>query len=543
MSFTGMVVELPIGQRGLSGTRNVSLLTAAHLTVANNITYADGTLRKEGGAAHVNSSPAGGSSSAIRAGVDWSPEPGTHFDVVVNDDGSVLMNSGSGDFNTTLDEGLSVGVDAMFLSAGQEASALPKKLFLFTGSHEVRVLDGDADLSATPMRSLTTPPADWDDSPPLFGELHNFRVWAGGNLSDPHRIYYSNPDDHDDFKGTGSGTFSVFPGEGERLVAAVSFRGVLVCFKYPTGVYVIDTRDPSMMNWTVNRLSGAIGVAWGGAITQVDNDLIFMDQVGAVRSISATSVLGDISSQSISDIADIQPLSRERFAFGRHRRWRAVWYPRSREAHFAVTSRSTVENDLRLVLDLNRREQPRFRLSERDTPVSMWTRINSDNETELMSGDDEGHVWIFDRDSRSKDDAGYLAEFATPGMTLEFADPNLGPMNKNGMFLEVEFEPQGAWTMDVDIYWDDQFHETITFDMGDDLASLGDFEIGTDKLSGGGALSTQKRRITGSGRAFGIRVKNDGVNQDFSIQRFWLHFIPGPHDKGGPMGSTSLGGL
>src|SRR5690606_9439057 len=99
------------------------------------------------------------------------------------------------------------------------------RLFLFSAANQVRVLNGTDNSMAT----LTAVPSDWSGGAfPTFGVLHSGRIFAGGNSSDPHRIYYSTIGNHRDFSGTGAGTLPVYPGEGEAIVGGMSFRGALV---------------------------------------------------------------------------------------------------------------------------------------------------------------------------------------------------------------------------------------------------------------------------------------------------------------------------
>ena len=66
MAYTGQRVEIPLGDDGLTGTKNFSEVKPTELLSAVNITYEDGTLEKEGGADKYNSTPISGNPT-IRA--------------------------------------------------------------------------------------------------------------------------------------------------------------------------------------------------------------------------------------------------------------------------------------------------------------------------------------------------------------------------------------------------------------------------------------------------------------------------------------------
>src|SRR5262245_8206289 len=227
MSYRGLVVPLPVGQQGFTGTENPSQADPGHCLFVDGVELQAGVIRKEVGATKFNAS-ALGSGATIVSGINWTPTPGNRRDVVFLDNGSVLKDTGAGTFGTTMVSGLNDARDPppWFLVAGGEAVGAPRKLMMFSSTNQVKFADADGNTLA----NIGGPPADWTGAGnfPTFGVQHAFRVFAGGNNSDPHRLYYSTTTDHEDFAGAGSGTLAIYPGEGERLVGAVSFRGSLV---------------------------------------------------------------------------------------------------------------------------------------------------------------------------------------------------------------------------------------------------------------------------------------------------------------------------
>lgn len=523
MAFRGLVAPLPVGLEGLTGTKNVSRVRRTQLLQAEGITYESGNLEKEGGADKYNSTAITGTPS-ILAGHDWDHDGATQRMVVFTSAGTLLKDSGSGAFATTLDSGLSVSSPCtpVFVEGGKEAAANNRKLFFFSENNQVQVLSADGATTS----NLATPPADWSGSnQPTVGFLHKDRLWGCGNPNDRHRLYYSTLTDHEDFTGAGAGTLSVFPGDGQGIVAAVSFRGVIVVFKKPRGIYVVDTRPTDVADWSVSKLNGNLGVACAGVVTPALDDIIFIDTGGDIRALSATDTFGDVGTDSLSDPMDMDPFIRERLDLTQMRRWRMQYYSTKREVHIACTTVGETTNDARLVMDFNLTGIVRFRFSQRDTPVSMWSR-ERDGRPELMMGEDNGFIWRLDQSAKSKDGVGYASIFQSPEDDLSSLDPSLATVRKEGKFLELVVEPRGNWNLTVEIIWDGSEHETVFFNMGVAGGALGSFLLGTDILAGAQVLS-RKRRITGGGRRFSLRGSNDGANQDFSAARFFLHFKPG----------------
>jgi|TARA_Y100000310_G_scaffold231529_2_gene234121 hypothetical protein len=524
MAFAGEVAELPIGIDGLAGTKNLSELGPGHLIIGENIRYDSGTLAKEGGSAKYNSSAISGTPS-ILGGHDWHPTgTSTQRMVVLLSDGDYKKDTGGADFTVDLATGLTIGdfTNPVFVEGGKEAAANDKKLFMFSASNAVQVLDADGATSG----NLATPPADWSGAnQPTFGLIHENRMWGGGNPNDPHRMYYSLTTDHEDFTGAGSGTIAVYPGEGEKLVGAISFKGLLICFKYPSGIYVIDTSDAAVANWLTSKHSTSIGgISPNGAIA-IDNDVLFIDLNGEFHLISAITEFGNIGTRSLSDIANISEIMLSETNKAEYPNTQAIYYTDKGEAHFTVSESGTAYNR-RAVWDLNRRDLPRFRLSNKDENRSIWLYQDGDRIPRPYTGDKGGFVWKLDQANRSKDGSGYSGKWQTSHMDFSHLDPELGTKNKNGRFIELVVEPTGNFDLSVSVVWDDVTHETITFNMGVTGADLGSFVLDTSKLAGSTILN-KKKRLTGSGRRLSLIGTNSGDGEDFSVSKFYVGFTRG----------------
>lgn len=522
MPFTGLIAEIPLGLSGLTGTINQSQIRPDQLITANNITYEAGTMQKEGGTAKYNATALTGAPSVL-GGHDWDHDGGTQRQVVLASDGTLQKDDGAGSFSTTLKSGLSVGdVLPVFVEGGKEAAANDRKLFIFTAKNVVQVLAANGATTS----DLTTPPADWSGtSQPSFGLNHEDRIWGGGNSNDPHRLYSSRTADHENFIDGDSVQISVFPGEGEKIVAAVSFKGVMIVFKFPSGIYVVDTTNVTVANWRVDRLTPKLGSVSALSAVVIDDDVLYMDQAANLHLISATREFGNFRSSALSDIADMGPFLRNNLNLGQLAKVQSVFYEAKREVHITVAGTGSTVNNRRLVVDFNRPDLPRFRFSDRDIAVSLWLKKDSNGVERLTMGDDAGFIFNLDQESRSNIGVGYNGEFRTANDDLSRLDPRFGTIRKEGRFLELVVEPKGDFDLSVDIYWDDEVTQTVQFNMGEGGSTLGTFVLGTDKLAGDKVLNV-KKRITGGGRRFSMAGRNSGDAQDFSVARAFLHFKP-----------------
>jgi hypothetical protein len=547
MAYIGQVLPVPVGVDGLTGNNNQSQHTPEQLIQANNITLRSGTLQKEGGAAKYNSTAITGTPS-ILAGWDWWPSSGTQRMVVVADDGKIYKDTGDTTFSVTLKSGLTLSAETVsFCEGGAEVAANNRKLFIFTGQNVVQVLSADAATTS----DLATPPADWTGSTqPTFGVIHEDRLWGGGNSNDPHRIYYSTVSNHEDFttsggSGTGgagsAGSLSIYPGEGEKIVGAISFRGFLVVFKYPVGIYAIDTTASDWISGSsvrVTKVTDQLGTLNSHTIMQIDNDVLFLSQGGNPHILSGVQQFGDLATSDIGNRVDFAEWVRNNTALNNLTKSQGVYYEGGSEAHIAMPGLGASTNSVRMVVDFNKdvaassvdrfslKTLPRFRWSDRDTPISMWLRKDTNNILRPVYGDATGTVWLMDQDSRSYGGTGYQGIFQSSHMDLSTMEPKFGTIRKLGDFLELVVEPKGNWNLSVDLYWDSNLEDTYQYNMGTTGATLGSFVLDTDKLAEEQVIN-KKRRITGSGRRFSIAGRNSGDGQDFSVGAFFLHFRPG----------------
>lgn len=526
MAYRGSVIRLPIGMQGFSGSRNPTQMQPGHLAVAEGISLDGGLIQKEGGASKLNSSSLGG--ATVVSGISYSPLADTWRDAVFLSNGNILKDSGTGTFPTTLASGLTADREPppWFVMAGGEATGLPRTLFCFSTSNQVRAVDADG----AAMAAITTPPADWAGAGnfPTFGLPHESRLWGGGNANDPHRMYYSTIGDHQNFTGAGSGSIAVFPGEGTRIVGAVSFKGLLVVFKYPRGIYFITTSDPAPAGWRVDRLSLAVGSLNQHTIVPIDNDTLYMDATGNLHLLSATNAFGGVQTSIISQQADMADFFKAEVEFTNIRRSVGVWYGDKQQAMFAMPRTNSADNNLRITVDFSSPQMGvRFLPSTRDTPVSMWIRQDTDGVFKPVHGDNAGFVWKMDQEIRSKDGAGYDTRFETVDMDLSFANPILATKWKTGDFLEIRYEATGDWDLIVTLIWDRVPGPPILYSMGGLGAALGSFTLDSDALAAGGAITSIRKRIAGSGRRVRVKVEQSGADQNIALSDFYLSFRPG----------------
>lgn len=509
MAFAGMVVEIPLAQTGVVGVENPTIMLPSDLVDANYVSYYGQVLRKYGGQSPYTPSPLGG---AVLNGWDWFPTSAVQRQVVFLGTGSVRKDSGAGTFPDTLATGLAVAQPSQFVEGGAEATARPRKLFLFTGGSPVQVLAGDG----ASMTALVKPAADWTGAnQPLCGAVHANRLWAAGNLSDPHRVYFSQVTDHEDFQDvTNAGSLPVFPGEGDRITGLFSYRGVLIVGKAPRGIYVIDTQGVTISSFGVDRLSRGIGLATGNAMTQVDNDVLLLDTAGNMQALSAVQALGDLTTLTFGQEAALANYLTGKLNTAQVHWARMVYYGLKREVHCAVPLTGETTNTGRLVVDYNGPTRPRFRLARPESCVALWLKhLGVNGPLKPLRGGTDGLVWELDQDTPSPAGVpGSSARVLTPQMDMGWLDPGLAARVKQGFYLELVTALLGPWNLDIDVYWDGRQHQQLAFNMRNAHG------LPTDQ-----AVHLQQR-LLGSGRRIQFDVKQTVGGQSFAVYRLYMAF-------------------
>ena len=510
MAYRGEIITLPIGIQGFCGSSNPSLLGPGHFGYVEGVDLDGDILIKAGGADKINSSPL---ADGILSGFSWSPNSSDNNDIVVLENGDVLKDTGAGTWATNMGSISPPTVfPPFFVGAGGEASGEDPKLFIFSEADQVQLIDGTSNVIA----DISTPPADWASAFPIGGVQHENRLWGFGNANDPHRLYYSTTDDHQDFQGTGSGTLSVYPGESRQIVAGISFQSLLLIWKYPRGIYRVDTSDPDTANWVCRRVTLATGGVSPWSVFQISNDAIYLMGNGTIHLLSATQEFGDVNVSAITKAPNyFDVFMRGNVNLSGLRRSMGVWYAAKSKALFTVPQVGSTQNDIRIQIDFNNPQiGPRFLLNRRDESPAIWMRPDSDDVEKPVIADGDGYVWNIDLETRSKDGATYTMEFETSENDFSFADAKLGPRTKNGQFIEIVADAVVNADVTLVPYWDGMAADPVVITIGGTAATLDSFILGTDALAASGIV-TARGKLTGSGRRLKLQLTN---NEDQEIR-------------------------
>lgn len=534
--YRGESVTVPVGLAGFNANRNPSKISPAHFTYVEGVDIDGGVITKEGGAELLTTTPIDGS---ILAGIHYRPAIGQEWDVIFVDRGDGTGDllgdlDGSGDFATTLNPVNLVGTPAneppFFMAAGGDAAAIADgdtafstRLFMFSDHNPPHIMIGDDPVMAVDTGGVS----DWADSFPTFGIFHDSRVWAGGNSSDPHRIYYSTTGDQGDWSSAGSGSIVVFPGEGEKLVGGVSFRDLLILVKKPTGLYVIDTSNPTPSAWRCSRLNGVVGGISPASIVQKSNDILVLDAGGNFHQLTAVDTFSDINSSNLGTAVSFNRFVEESVSLINLQNAKGVWYAAKSKAYYMMPGIGATQNTIRTVIDYSDDQVGhRFLISRRDEANALWMRPDANGVERPVIGDEDGNVWLLDRPARNKDGVAYSMYFETSDIDFSFIDPLFASKVKNGAFLEIVCDVTTQFGITVIPSWDSLPSDSVSFTLGGSQATLDDFVLDADALGQVG-VETQRERMVGSGRRLRLAVSNNALDEEVRISEMRVAFQVG----------------
>lgn len=399
----------------------------------------------------------------------------------------------------TLSSSLStVARPGRFVQGGKEAAAVNRKLFYFNGVDTVRVLSGDG---AT-VTNITLPPTDWaTTNQPINGTIHRTRLVAWGNLNDPHRLYFSDPDDHEDFTSQEATSLRVASNVGDRVICGVSFNGVLFVWKHPRGIFYVDDSSLNPSEWVTFTKSEAVGCAASQyAVCPMDDDVIFLAANGTFHLLSAVDTLGGVRDSDLGYHLGIAKWLRENVNLAKLDQATSVWYSDKKVALFGVPGTGASTNTLTLKFDfagVTQGHPVKFSYSERDFPDALAIRRDDANGIERPILGEAGFVFLLDQAARNKEGVAYTGTYQTPHLDFSHLDPGLEYTRKNYDALELIMEPVSAGTVSVDVYVDTVLREALTFD-----------------------ATKRRQRNTlhvGSGFMISLVVTNSVLDEDFRI--------------------------
>lgn len=523
MAYKGLSVNIPMGEMGLYTDDSQTSIPPNGLLRAENCELRYGYIQKQPGSRRWNANPL---PSPIVQFLDWWPDDATQRMVCVTQDGRVWIFSDPYNVQEVTPVGfapakLRVTGQVVMVSGGAEIAGNPRKIFIFTGNDPVQVISGFENVRT----NMQNPALDWKvNFQPSFGIIYQNRLWAFGNKNQPHFIYGSNVSDQEDFTTLGASTLvNVFPGDSEYLISAYTFKTNFILFKYPTGFYYLNTNDPA--NPFPQKMGSSIGAASALGITQVVDDLWVVNTAGSISSFTATNALGGLQQMDVVKNMKFWNYMLQETAAQKNGNNSAIWYDAKKMAMFIFTSSSGATADRILMIDFQSNSGAlRAVMSTKDQPNCLGLVKDYLYVPRPFYGSSDGYMYQMDQVDKNvggntRDNTGghaYTMTFQTPHLDFGWIDRTLSEVNKNFDFLEVTFTPTGNWNLSADIFIDNNFIETVSFNLAQQDVLDSTFVLNKSQLGGFG-LRSQRVPIHGMGRRISVRFNQTGYNQNARI--------------------------
>jgi hypothetical protein len=506
-------LKIVLGREGFFGLRQRDRIALGGLVTLRNATLEDNTLRTVGGASKFGI-PVTGAPHVLGCHDYWE-DPITQRNVVMGSDGKLWEDDGAAgawaDVTGALGALTVTGAVPHFSDGGKETTGLSRALFYADGVNAQRVRRGSGAFAA-----LTNPAPEWAGTNRPRGFFINQQYnWAFGNPSFPHHLIRSLDTNHENFTATPFAA-PIFPGQGLYISCCLDFKGLIIVWKFPEGVYAYDTRDADSSKWYAVKVgSGGCPSPTGAEV--VENDVIWVDLTGGLHLLSAVQETGSVKAEDLS----YKKLSRyipDKISRPMLTRCQLRYNPDRQKVVLACAAQGSTTLNRRLTLDYNNKAEvgERWIIEDRDVNESLFMRRDAaDNVLKPIMGDDVGQLWKLDTDARTKDGAGYTFEWWTADSDFSQLAPTFMGKSINGAYIQLVYDPRGSVDHTIRVWRDGTMRQSIPFTLsgGDNtLPFVFPIVFGASTM-----MATRKRRLLGSARRWAFQGLSSATGADVSI--------------------------
>lgn len=524
MSYRGMFVDIPLGLGGFDGNMNTYQIDPRNLAEAVNVSYRDDAIVKAPGFDAVDDTGVGASRVCF-GGHDWRPTTALQYQVTAWDNGSVYRESGDDLDAATLGSGYSFTEPVHFITGGHLSLGGDRLLYMYSRNQRPQQVAG----STATFSNLTADSPDWSSNYPAAATYHDARVVAYGLDNAPHTYYFSSLLDHGDFSlASGARVRSVFPGEGDEISSIISFGGtVMYVFKYPYGIYRIDTLNITSYAMPAERVRDDVGAAGPGAVLKVGADVYFVSGNGRLYSLASLNPDADTRDADLTATFNVDSYIDENFDKTR-RKWVKLQYNElTKELFYFFTSLSSANevNDRALVFNLESQTVRIAKYEQGEYFNAAWRYIDSSNEEALLVGGYGGKIFNINSPNKNVDGAAFTSTFEIPETDLRWVSPKLQGMNKRFDMIELTMVPSGAWDATLTFIVDGQDAITRTIDLSDSDAAFDVAVYDTGQYAGSKVIK-KRIPINAWGETIACSITGSGLNEDFKFINARYYFKP-----------------
>jgi hypothetical protein len=528
--YKGVTIEFPIGAGGYNGSENPRNIPVGDLIKANNVVIRQGVLEKAPGlfrfeaGGTIDDGEATPAPSKLLGGHDWHPTTAIQKQISVWDNGDIYKEAAGNIDAVTLASSINVTNPVVFVECGQPAPTDSRILLMFSEGVAPRKLVADgATMSVLGSTPGTDIPVEWTGTTQPAGSVfHDFRVyaWLG------HTIYTSELTDHtsfwDDSVLVQPPIFDVQPGIGTKISAIVPDTQTggtkIIVFKYPLGIFIIDTLNVVSSYIPVTTLSTDVGCAGPHAAAVVENDVFFIGANGHLYSLQATMTNKNVAQADITQALNMSRwiLSHVSLKEADLKFAKLLYNNENKELLVTMRSKnSPTMNDIIYRVDLSEIQRPKITHDTRDDYYNAcWFQRGTNGEKVLLTGGDDGMIYRSVETSNVITDADdeqiiYSGVIELPETNFSYAGQELNNRIIKYDWLELDFIRKSNTQLAVGFRVDTKTVNTQTFQLSAEGSQLDQGQLDSFILGGGTAVETRKIRVGAIGRKLSIMVSHN----------------------------------
>lgn len=327
-------------------------------------------------------------------------------------------------------------------------------------------------------------------------------MWAAGVKSAPHRIYYSDTDNPEDWVGGTAGSIDIDLGTDDPIgITAIfpSFHNDLYVAKRRSLYRIKETYAGELGSsiFQLEPVNFGIGCVEHNAVVATPNDIIFPSERG-IHTLSVTDKYGDIGSSFTS--YPIHELYRDTIDFNKTKNMWGMYSPEMNSYLLAYTRRGRQTNFD--ILGFNVELQEWFRWQNIDC-AAIASYVDSRSQTRVAIARESLNIGVFDSDIVTDHGTSYTSYFTTP-IIYPLGAPDVSCNFKN-VWMFVKPKAQGSMTLNYEI--DNKGATSMTVDMTTNVGGvIGTAIIGVGVIGGGGEVKKIRVPIEGEGTAIQFTV-------------------------------------
>jgi hypothetical protein len=345
----------------------------------------------------------------------------------------------------------------------------------------------------------------------------------GATASNPSRVHFSNPGqpevwETDGAAGRGRNFVDLTPGDGEQIVAAVTWRELVFVFK-ETKFFVMwgeSTAADGTPVFNFREVVNAVGLSGRFAVTVGRDGVYFFNRMGIYRTTGSDPVLlSDKVSPLWTGDPDIyyqgQPIN-----FTALDLVRMAWH--SEQLYVAVPTGTSTTNDRVLVYDTAHQWWTLY-----DLPVSAFATFRRADRTELHFGYSTGTLRVGHMSLGTNDDRGAAITSRWRSGWGDYGN------SQRKTIRESKVWGAGAMTVgfSVDFRRTQSFNETLLYGTTAKWPTSGTWDAfiaaNNGKWPGGGQINDQLVRRATQGTTFSTQFMNNAASPTWSVHRVVRH--------------------